>query len=150
MKQFIQILFFNALIYLLAACTTLSEKIYIENGAAIEGYDPVSYFTQHNAVKGKPNITYLYKKANWHFSSVENKKLFISNPNKYIPQYGGYCAYAMTFGWVVSSDPEAWNVYHDKLYLNYNQGVREDWNENKDEYIKEANTEWANKNTLHR
>jgi YHS domain-containing protein len=112
------------------------------NNKAIYGYDPVAYFKVNQAVKGEEDITHEYKGAVWYFSSEENKNLFISNPEKWSPQYGGYCAYAMSRGRFVGVDEEAFTIYNDKLYLNYSKSVREDWLEDKDGFIELADVEY--------
>jgi YHS domain-containing protein len=112
------------------------------NNKAIYGYDTVAYFTQSEAVKGDDKITSDYKGATWHFSSPEHKSLFDANPEKYAPQYGGYCSYAMSRGRFVGVDEEAFTIYNDKLYLNYSKSVREDWLEDKDGFIELADVEY--------
>ena len=89
---------------------------------AIMGYDPVAYFTEHNAVKGSGEISYQWLGAQWTFSSEKHKKMFSENPIKYAPQYGGHCADGVAYG-VVSTyiDPQAWRIIDGKLYLNYDQ-----------------------------
>ncbi|TNF70122.1 MAG: YHS domain-containing protein [Gammaproteobacteria bacterium] len=133
------------LLILITGCTTLDQRTYSDDQGAIGGYDPVSYFTMHKAIKGKKDIVYNYHGATWHFSSEDNKTLFIRNPTMYLPQYGGYCAYAMHYGFIVSSDPQAWSIINDKLYLNYSKSVREKWLKHSKEYIQSADKEWVEK-----
>lgn len=104
------------------------------NNNAVSGYDAVAYFTKGEPMKGKKEFSTSYKGAVWQFSSAENLSFFKANPGKYAPQYGGYCAWGMANGQGVSADPEAWSIVGGKLYLNYNQSVRERWLED---------TEWA-------
>ncbi len=111
-------------------------------GGAIDGYDAVAYFTEAKAVKGSKKITYEYQGAKWRFASEENKKLFIENPEKYIPEYGGYCAYAMSDNRFVSIDGEAWHIESGKLYLNYSKSVQGHWLKEKDKFIQEADANW--------
>jgi len=77
---------------------------------AIEGYDPVAYFTQSRPVKGDSDFEYEWKDAKWRFSSAENLALFTANPEKYAPQYGGYCAYAVAKNTTASIDPTQFTV----------------------------------------
>lgn len=98
-----------------------------ESGLAIRGTDPVAYFTEGEAVEGSEDYEYEWEGAVWRFSSEENLELFAENPEDYAPQYGGYCAKAMSEGNVVSVDPEAWKIVDDKLYLNYSKGVQDQW-----------------------
>lgn len=86
-------------------------------GVAIDGYDPVAYFDQEKAVKGSLGHTCEYNNATWHFSSAENRDRFLENPEKFSPQYGGYCTYSITNDKLVVSDPESFAIRDDKLYL---------------------------------
>ena len=84
---------------------------------AINGYDAVAYFTKEQAVKGDKTFSQNWKGANWYFSSAENLNLFKSNPEKYAPQFGGYCAFAVNKGFTANSDPNAFKIINDKLYM---------------------------------
>jgi YHS domain-containing protein len=110
--------------------------------AAIRGYDPVSYFTQGKPVKGLKEFAFKYNGAKWLFSSQDNLALFKSNPEKYSPQFGGYCAYAVSKGSTASIKPEYFTIHKNKLYLNYSKSVHKKWNKDKDDYIEDANQEW--------
>ena len=93
----------------------------LENKLAILGYDPVGYFTQGKAIKGKKEISASYQGVTYKFSSTENKEMFLKNPSKYEPQYGGWCAYAMgSNGGKVEINPETFKIIDGKLYLFYN------------------------------
>ena len=96
-------------------------------GVAIDGYDPVAYFDKEQAVKGTATHTCEYNNATWHFSSAENRDRFLENPEKFSPQYGGYCAYSIANEKLIVSDPEAFTIRDDKLYLyrNDNLGVKD-------------------------
>jgi len=110
--------------------------------AAIRGYDPVAYFTENEAIEGNKDISFDYEGATWFFSSEVNRELFEENPIKYAPQYGGYCAYAVSRGSSASSKPEYFTVYEDKLYLNYSKSVYKKWLKDKDKYIDKADSNW--------
>jgi YHS domain-containing protein len=110
--------------------------------AAIRGYDTVAYFTQGKAIKGSEDISHEYLGATWWFSSEEHRQLFIDSPEEYAPQYGGYCAYAVSRNTTASIKPEVFNVSDGKLYLNYNAGVQKRWLKNKGERIEDANDYW--------
>lgn len=97
------------------------------NNVAIGGYDPVAYFTDSAAVEGEKSITHKWNGAEWRFASAEHRELFAADPEKYAPQYGGYCAYAVSKGKTASSDPKIWTVREGKLYLNYNKSIGEKW-----------------------
>ncbi len=111
--------------------------------AAIRGYDTVAYFTEEEAVEGKEEHSFEHLGATWFFSSEQNKQAFIENPEKYMPQYGGYCAYAVARKSSASSKPEYFTVHEGKLYLNYSGSVYKKWNQDKDGYITSANDNWS-------
>lgn len=110
---------------------------------AISGYDVVGYFIQKVAIAGKPEIFEEYQGVKWLFSSEENKQIFMGDPQKYLPQYGGYCAYAMARDAVSSSKPYFFTLVDDKLYLNYGRIANKRWIKNKDKYISLADAHWS-------
>lgn len=112
-----------------------------KNGA-VDGYDVVAYFTDQKPVKGSETHQYKWQGATWKFASIEHLNLFKSNPEKYAPVYGGYCAYGVSKGYKVKIEPEAWAIVNNKLYLNYDLSVREIWQKDKEGYIKEADKNW--------
>ena len=131
---------------LLSACANISSNpTFQDDAGALRGYDPVAYFTEDKPVQGSPDFTTNNNGATWYFSSVANKAMFEENPQKYSPQYGGYCAYAMSYGFVVSSDPAAFSLVDGKLYLNYSLGVRETWLEDVPGNIESADNNWLEK-----
>ena len=109
---------------------------------AIKGYDTVAYFTEGKAVEGKSEFTTEYKEATWLFSSQENLDLFLANPEKYAPQYGGYCAYAVSQGQTAPIKPELFTIHEGKLYLNYNEKINDRWLDNKEAFIVDADKNW--------
>ncbi len=109
---------------------------------AIKGYDPVAYFKQSKPVKGDKAFTHEWKGAEWRFASAENRDLFAADPEKWSPQYGGYCAWAVSQGYTAGIDPAAWTVVGDKLYLNYNRKIQSQWEEDRDANISKANANW--------
>jgi YHS domain-containing protein len=94
---------------------------------AVKGFDTVAYFTENAAVEGKKTHTLEWNGATWRFSSAANKALFEADPEKYAPQYGGYCAWAVSQNQTASIEPEQFTIVDGKLYLNYNQEVKEKW-----------------------
>lgn len=140
MKTVIGIL--SLLITLSASAQTTSE-IYQTKDGAIKGYDAVAYFTQNKAVKGNKQFAVSYKNAIWYFSSAANKEAFRTNPSKYEPAYGGYCAYGCSRGYKAKTEGEAFTIVNGKLYLNYNLDVRDTWNKDQAGYIKKADANWA-------
>lgn len=113
------------------------------SGVAISGYDPVAYFTTASAVKGSPEITATEAGATYRFSTKANRDAFVANPARYLPVYGGYCAYGVAHGHKVNVDPEAFRVVEDKLYLNYNKDVQKKWLADIPGNIKLADSNWV-------
>jgi YHS domain-containing protein len=112
------------------------------NNVAVSGYDAVSYFTEHHAVKGRAEFMAEYQQAQWHFSSQSHLDLFIESPEKYAPQFGGHCANGLSDGHKVAADPENWRIIDDKLYLFYSKWGREQWASNVPAQIKLASDYW--------
>ena len=113
---------------------------------AVSGYDAVAYFSQQKAVRGSEQFTTDYKGATWLFSSQENRDAFVKNPDKYAPQYGGHCAYAVAKNDLVSADPEAWKIVDGKLYLNYDHDIQKEWEMKQAEYVSKADANWPELN----
>lgn len=113
-------------------------------GKAIRGYDPVAYFTQSKPAKGDSDFTYRWNDAKWYFSSAENRDAFEKNPEKFAPQYGGYCAWAVSKGYTAKIDPNAWSIEGGKLYLNYSKSVQATWEEDIPGNIASADKNWPN------
>ena len=118
-------------------------RIYTKNDVAIDGTDPVAYFNESKPVQGSSQYKHQWKGTTWYFSSAENRDLFAQSPEKYAPQYGGYCAFAMANGDLVPIDPEAWSIVDGKLYLNYNQQVKSRWEKDIPGYIAKADQKWS-------
>ena len=118
----------------------------LEKKVAIQGYDPVAYFVQKKAVKGKSTLVSTYDGVVYHFSSQANKDLFLKNPSSYEPQYGGWCAFAMgDYGEKVEINPETFKIIDGKLYLFYNaffNNTLKSWNKDETNLKKKADTNW--------
>ena len=118
----------------------------LDNVLAIKGYDPVTYFTQNKAVKGKKELAVSYQGILYYFSTAETKEAFKAAPFKYEPEYGGWCAYAMgNSGEKVSVDPETFKLLNGKLYLFYNRfftNTLKEWNKNEVTLKKNADINW--------
>jgi hypothetical protein len=121
----------DALIY-----TSLFSKV------AVGGYDTVAYFTDGKPIKGDPSFTTNHQGAEWRFASAANRMRFIADPEKYAPQYGGYCAWAVSQGSTASGDPLRWRIVSDKLYLNYDEAVQKKWDASPQDFIQKANNNW--------
>lgn len=112
------------------------------HGRAIRGYDPVAYFTLGRPVEGSPEYTLQWMGAVWYFSSAEQRDLFRANPEKYAPQYGGYCAYAVANGSTASIDPEAWQIVDGRLFLQYSRSILRRWQQDIPGYVAKADSNW--------
>ena len=120
-----------------------ADSIYKDgSGLAIRGYDPVAYFEQSRPVKGSSQFSHQWMGATWLFASAAHRDQFAADPERYAPQYGGYCSYAVSQGHTASIDPEAWKIVNGKLYLNYSQGVKVKWEQDITGYIEKANRNW--------
>lgn len=120
----------------------MKPEVNSPDGLAIQGYDTVAYHITNEAIKGKDAHTSSYKGITWKFVSAENKELFESNPEKYAPAYGGYCAYAVSKGSLASVDPHAFSVHEGRLYLNYSKSVQALWRARRDTHIRSADANW--------
>ena len=117
-----------ALVFITVSAPALAgEAVYTSWGKAINGYDPVAYFTQGKPVEGKSGITLDWMGAQWRFSTASNRDAFAKDPARYAPQYGGYCAWAVSQGYSASTVPEAWKIVEEKLYLNNSKGIQKRW-----------------------
>lgn len=133
------------------AQSTAAERIKhfnLENGVAIQGYDPIAYFKQNRATKGTAKIFAKHLGVTYYFSSEENKIEFASNPSKYEPQYGGWCAFAMgDYGKKVEINPETFKIIDGKLYLFYNayfNNTLKSWNKDEKNFKAKADKNWLN------
>lgn len=133
-------------IFVIAALLTgpafAAEAQFQIGGVALGGYDPVSYFREQKAERGRPEFRYRYNDSTWHFSSELHRDLFAADPQQYAPQYGGFCAYAISQGQLVPVDPYSWTIHAGKLYLNYSTRVREAWRANPGRYVEAAAENW--------
>jgi YHS domain-containing protein len=111
-------------------------------GLAISGYDPVAYFTDGKPVEGSSDFTTEWKGATWRFASAAHRDAFVAAPDKYAPQYGSYCAWAVAHDKTASVDPEAWKIVDGKLYLNYSKDIQKQWEADVPGYIQKADANW--------
>lgn len=118
-----------------------------KSGLAIEGYDPVAYFTQNKAIKGNKDFAYSYQNIVYYFASAQNRDAFKANPAKYEPQYGGWCAYAMgKEGSKVEVDPETFKIRNGKLFLFYHSWTNntlDKWNKDESNLNTRADASWS-------
>jgi YHS domain-containing protein len=144
-KSFMPHHLFHALTLVLALvlpASADSPAFFARNGAAIDGYDTVAYFTAGQAVKGRQGIAVEWKGATWRFATQANREAFEADPRAYAPQYGGYCAYAVSRGHVAPTDPLAWKIVDGKLYLAYNPGVIGAWTQDLAVNLRLGDTYW--------
>lgn len=118
------------------------QLYYAPGGAAIGGFDPVSYFSDGAPRQGEPGIAVEWKGAIWNFSSRSNREAFEANPRAYAPQFGGYCAFAVAMGYLTGTDPTAWRIVDDDLYLVQAHRVAEIWEQDAHGYIRLARKNW--------
>lgn len=111
-------------------------------GVAIKGYDPVAYFTAAKPVKGESGFTFDWNGATWRFASAAHRDTFKAAPEKYAPQFGGYCAWAVSQGYTAGIDPAAWKIVNGKLYLNYSPEVQKKWERDVPGNIAKAEVNW--------
>lgn len=137
------VLLTSFLFFVLAA--SAQTPVYQPNGIAINGYDVVAYFDENKPVAGKAEFSFEWNGAKWQFASNENLLKFKNNPEAYAPQYGGYCAYGASRGYLAQTDPQAFTILDNKLYLNYSLDVRTEWMKDMNNRISKANENWESK-----
>ena len=115
---------------------------YNDKGIAVKGYDVVAYFNDHMPAEGSNKFSYQWQGVDWHFKNQSNLDAFKANPEKYAPQFGGYCAYGVSENHKSPTDPAAFTIVNDKLYLNYNLKVKELWIKDTTERIQKGETNW--------
>jgi len=111
---------------------------------AIQGYDTVSYFEVGRAEQGDESISHVWNGKRWHFTNERHRDLFITNPEDYAPAYDGLCAWAVSKGYLQSAIPTAWTVEQGRLFLNYSQGVKGQWETRKRANIRAGDRRWPN------
>ena len=143
LRSFSPLVFLLALV-LAAPAALAKDPIYTStfSSAAINGYDPVAYFKQGEPVEGDDAHEFEWMGATWRFASAENRATFEQDPEAYAPQYGGYCAWAVSQGYTASTDPDAWKIVGGKLYLNYSKGVQKRWEQDIPGNIAKADSNW--------
>ena len=112
------------------------------SGIALSGYDPVAFFTDGKATHGEPEITTTHQGAIYMFATRKHKKIFAQNPEKYAPQYGGFCSLGVSFGSLLPVDISTWKLVNGHLYLHLNPEYAEEFHDDFDNNLKLANTEW--------
>jgi len=113
-----------------------------KDGVALAGYDAVAYFSDAKPVKGDAAISYSLDGVTYRFASAANRDAFAEQPSRYLPQYGGWCAYGLSRGYKAPIDPAAFTVRDGKLYLNYSLEVQTEWRKDPAGYIVKADKNW--------
>ena len=133
-----------ALVFTAFAAHARSNDVYtgLFSSLAVGGYDTVAYFKVGKPVLGRAEFATEYKGATWHFASKENLDAFRANPTAYAPQYGGYCAWAVSQNYTASGDPQFWKIVNGKLYLNYDGSVQAKWEKDIPGFIVKADKNW--------
>ncbi|WP_404365486.1 YHS domain-containing (seleno)protein [Marinobacter sp.] len=134
-----------ALVILLTTSALASESpVYtgLIGNTAAGGYDIVSYFESGEPAKGSTQFTASYKGATWRFTNAENLRRFQQDPARYAPAYGGYCAWAVSQGYLAKGDPKHWAIRDGRLYLNYDESVHNRWLEDPESFIRQADANW--------
>ncbi|WP_067517656.1 YHS domain-containing (seleno)protein [Endozoicomonas ascidiicola] len=135
-------------LWIFAVATNLAANDQIYTGwlskKAVSGYDTVAFFTEGQPVKGNPKFKYSYLDVEWYFASEKHLNLFKQNPEKYMPQYGGFCAWAVAAKkYRAPGDPKYWKIVDNKLYLNYDRSVQNKWLKDIPSFIKAGDKNWS-------
>ena len=109
---------------------------------ALRGYDAVAYWTSGQPTQGSTSLEHRWKDAVWRFSTAANRDQFAKDPARYVPEFGGYCAYAVSRGYTADIDPNAWRIVDGRLYLNYSKRVQKLWEENVPGNIARGRQNW--------
>jgi len=118
------------------------SEVFTTKSGAINGYDPVAFFRNSKPVMGADSLSYSWKGATWFFANRSNLQSFKEKPEKYAPQYGGYCAYGTSQGHKAPTEVGTWTILDDKLYFNYNEKVKRLWVKDQSGYIQKADQQW--------
>ncbi|CZT37132.1 YHS domain-containing (seleno)protein [Rhizobium sp. 9140] len=137
-----QILPLASALTLSLSANVFAQEIFATGGVAINGYDPVAYFTDHKPVKGSEKYTASYQGATFRFASAAHRNMSTADPAHFVPQYGGYCAFGTAQGHKATTEPQAFTVVGNKLYLNYNDSVLKTWRQDVSGNIAKANANW--------
>ena len=145
-RRFLQTMIGSGLLLAVQPLPALAGKAPIYTGllsnAALEGHDPVAYFTEGRPVEGSGEHSLRWQGADWYFASVENLEAFRADPERYAPQFGGYCAYGVAVKNTVRGDPELWTIHEGRLYVNITQQVQDIWVKDVPGYIAQAEANW--------
>jgi hypothetical protein len=122
--------------------STRASEVNVVDGVALKGHDPVAYFSAGMPQRGIPTLRHEHGGAAYLFATSENREAFKANPARYLPEYGGYCAFGVAGGYKADIDPAAFAIVDGKLYLNYNRAVQRDWSKDSAGFIRKADVRW--------
>lgn len=111
-------------------------------GVTLRGHDAVAYFTEGKAVPGQRQFEFTWSGATWRFASAANRDAFAKAPERYAPQFGGYCSWAVSRNYTATIDPQAFTIVDDKLYLNYSPDVQTRWRQDREGNIAKGRQNW--------
>lgn len=132
-----------ALLWLVLPAAASAQEFNLDAaGLALRGYDPVAYFTAGKPEAGQGAFTATHKGATYRFVNAANRDAFVAAPERYLPQYGGWCAFAASAGKKADGDPQVWRIENGKLYLNYNRSVGQRWSADIPGYVAKADAKW--------
>ena len=129
-------------VFVAAVSTPAFAKDYTHSTPGISGYDPVAYFTDGKPMRGSGYQVSVFEGVTYAFASEEHKEMFEANPEKYVPAYGGYCAYGVAVGKKFVTDPEVWRIVDGTLYLNLDRDIQRKWQKDVPGHINTADGNW--------
>jgi len=130
-------------LFSVASVRAQKEEVFAPGGKAINGYDAVAFFKQSKPVMGSDSLSYMYKDVKWLFATQADMDAFKASPERYAPQYGGYCAFGTAQGHKAPTKPETWTIVNDKLYFNYSLKTKEGWIKDQQAMIEKADKNWV-------
>lgn len=145
MRKFFAVLAF-AILSALSAAPAAAQQAPVHTGllsnVAVGGYDPVAYFTDGRPVRGSAEFRTMHQGFEYRFASAAHLAAFRANPARYLPQYGGYCAWAVSQGYTAAGNPRNWRIVDGKLYLNYNSEIQQRWERDIPGFIRSGDSNW--------
>lgn len=133
---------FALFLVLLLAPPVFAQTVNAEDGVAVRGTDVVAYFRVGRATAGRAEFVHTWNGATWRFSSAENRDAFAAAPERFAPQYGGFCAWAVSQGYRAPVDPDAWRIVDGRLFLNYSRAIQMRWDLTRASNIAAGDRNW--------
>lgn len=143
MKQIVSVAIASLLILSAPTANAVPPWSSLSEATAIQGFDPVAYFTKGAAIRGSSKFSQDFQGVSWFFSSAENRDAFTADPEKYIPQFGGFCTVSIAGGKNAKGSGEAWTIHDGKLYLNFNKDVMATFRSDASGYVTKASGWWS-------